>query len=103
MKSPLDQAKELKKQLENEGSVDALHRLSEFMSVYTGENEVVSSEDLLEEVKQFENEERFEAILMFEVESENPTTEELVKKYNEIVMAGIKQKDVKILRNYYKD
>jgi hypothetical protein len=51
----------------------------------------------------FENEERFEAILMFEVESENPTTEELVKKYNEIVMAGIKQKDVKILRNYYKD
>jgi replicative DNA helicase len=59
MKSPLDQAKELKKQLENEGSVDALHRLSEFMSVYTGENEVVSSEDLLEEVKQFENEERY--------------------------------------------
>lgn len=51
----------------------------------------------------FETEERFEAILMFEVDSENPTTEELTNKYNEVINTGIKQENVKILRNYYKD
>jgi len=58
MTSPLDQAKKLKAQLEREGSVEALQRLSEFMSVYTGENEVISSEDLMEDIKKFESEER---------------------------------------------
>ena len=50
----------------------------------------------------FENEERLEAILTFEVESENPTKEELVKKYNEVVTNGINQNSIKIIRNYYK-
>jgi len=59
MISHYDQALALKKELEKEGSVDALHRLSEFMSAYTGENEVIASTDLLEEIKEFENEERY--------------------------------------------
>jgi hypothetical protein len=50
-----------------------------------------------------ETEERLEALLMFEVESENPTTEELVKKYNEVISNGIKEKDIKIINNYYKE
>jgi hypothetical protein len=51
----------------------------------------------------FDSEERLEVVLMFEVDSEDPTTEQLVKKYNEIISAGIKQENIKILRNYYKD
>jgi hypothetical protein len=51
----------------------------------------------------FDSEERLEVVLMFEVDSENPTTEQLVKKYDEIISAGIKQENIKILRNYYKD
>jgi replicative DNA helicase len=56
--SSLDQAKKLKAQFEKDGSVEALHRLSEFMSLYTGNTEVVESTDLIEEIKQFENEKR---------------------------------------------
>lgn len=59
MKKLLDQAKALRTQLEKEGGVEALHRLSEFMAEYTGENEVVDSANLLEEIKQFESEERY--------------------------------------------
>jgi KaiC/GvpD/RAD55 family RecA-like ATPase len=58
MKSHLDQAKDLHAQFEREGSIDAMHRLAEFMSVYTGDNEVVVSTDLVEEIKKFESEDR---------------------------------------------
>jgi KaiC/GvpD/RAD55 family RecA-like ATPase len=58
MSNPLEQAKILRKQLEREGSVEALHKLSEFMAAYSGENEVISSEDLLDDIEKFEKEER---------------------------------------------
>lgn len=58
MTSPLDQAKKLRKKLEEEGSIEAMQRLSEFMSEYTGDTEVVSSLDLTEDIKKFEEEER---------------------------------------------
>lgn len=58
MTSPLDQAKKLRKKLEDEGSIEAMQRLSEFMSEYTGDSEVVSSLDLIEDIKKFEEEER---------------------------------------------
>lgn len=59
MSSNLDQAKQLRAQFEREGSVEAIHRLSEFMSLYTGDNEVIESTDLVEEIEKFENEERY--------------------------------------------
>jgi predicted ATP-dependent serine protease len=55
----LEQAKKLHKQFEKEGSVEAMHRLADFMSTYTGETEVVVSSDLIEEIKQYEAEERY--------------------------------------------
>jgi len=59
MKTPLEQAKDLHNTLKKEGSVESLHRLLEFMAQYSGEDEVVLSTDLLEEIKKFENEERY--------------------------------------------
>jgi hypothetical protein len=41
------------------------------------------------------------AYLTIEVESEEPTTEILVAKYNEIVANGIKPEQIKILKNDY--
>lgn len=54
----LEQAKKLRAQFEKDGSIDAMHRLSSFMAEYSGENEVISSESLIDDIKQFENEER---------------------------------------------
>lgn len=51
----------------------------------------------------FDNEERIEALLIFEVESENPTREEFLNKYNEIISLGIKPENIKIMKNYYKN
>lgn len=55
----IEQAKKLRSELEDSGSVEALHRLSEFMAEYQGENEVVESTSLIEEIKLFENETRY--------------------------------------------
>lgn len=55
----IEQAKQLRAQFEKEGSTEAMHRLSEFMSEYQGDNEVVESTSLIEDIKAFENEERY--------------------------------------------
>lgn len=59
MKTPLQQAQELHAQLKKEGSVEAMHKLAAFMSEYEGEDKVVQSTDLLAEIKEFEDEERY--------------------------------------------
>ena len=44
---------------------------------------------------------RIEAFLVFEVDSDNPTTEEFNAKYNEIINNGIKAENIRITKNYY--
>lgn len=56
----LQQAKDLQKELnKDETNPEAMLRLTEFMAVYEGEDKVIPSTDLLEEVQQFEDEERY--------------------------------------------
>lgn len=55
----LEQAKKLHDQLKKEGSIDAMHKLAEFMSKYTGDDEVVLSTDLIKEIEAFEKEARY--------------------------------------------
>lgn len=59
MKSPLQQAKELHKELLKTGTIEAQHRLAEFMSKYTGEDEIVESTNLIAEIEKLENEKRY--------------------------------------------
>jgi hypothetical protein len=41
------------------------------------------------------------AYLIFEVDSNEPTTEMMVEKYNEIIANGIKPEQIKIIKNDY--
>lgn len=57
--SQIEQAKKLQEQFKKEGSIEAMQRMAEFMSHYSGDDEVVASVDLIEEIKKFEKEERY--------------------------------------------
>ena len=59
MKTPLQQAKELHEELKKTNEVEALLRLSEFMAEYDGDDAVVPSSDLIEEIKALEAEPRY--------------------------------------------
>lgn len=59
MTNHLDLAKQLHDKFKKEGSIDAMHKLAEFMAEYSGDTEVVSSESLIEEIEKFEKEERY--------------------------------------------
>jgi hypothetical protein len=49
----------------------------------------------------YNSKKKIEAYLIFEVDSEEPTTEMLVAKYNEIIANGIKPEQIKIIHNDY--
>ena len=59
MKTPLQQAKELHEELKRTGDVEAMLRLTDFMSEYDGDDAVIPSSDLLEEIKALEAEPRY--------------------------------------------
>lgn len=58
MKTPLQQAKELQKEFQKENNPEALLRLTEFMAAYSGDDEIIESKDLINEIKELENEKR---------------------------------------------
>jgi hypothetical protein len=49
----------------------------------------------------YNSDKKIEAYLIFEVDSDEPTTEMMVSKYNEIIANGIKPEQIKILKNDY--
>ena len=59
MSTPLEQAKELHKKFKESGSIEAQQKLADFMSEYDGDDAVVESDSLIEEIKAFEDEERY--------------------------------------------
>lgn len=59
MKTPQQQAKELHEELKKDSNnVDALLRLTEFMAAYDGEDRIVESTDLIDDIKRLEAENR---------------------------------------------
>lgn len=58
MKTSLQQAKELHTEFKKKGDTESLLRLTEFMSSYSGDDEVVPSTSLKDQIDELENEER---------------------------------------------
>jgi predicted ATP-dependent serine protease len=59
MTTPLEQAKLLQKQYKDNGSIEAEHKLAEYLSEYEGEDKIILSTDITDEIKKLENEERY--------------------------------------------